>query len=118
MEVESSGLSARQTRPTFPTVPVMEHRVRAEKPHFVPVARKAQHDRLYAPTPSLLRELSRESGLTQRELAAKLIRPQSWVHNCEIGNRRVDLAEFVTWCRVTNVDPQAGLARYLERLQR
>ena len=32
--------------------------------------------------------------------------PQSWVHNCETANRRVDIAEFVSWSKACGVDPQ------------
>lgn len=42
-------------------------------------------------------------------------RPQSWVHNGETGNRRVDIAEFCRWCQACNVDPMELLARYLGR---
>lgn len=80
------------------------------------MATKAQHTGFYKPIPTLLRELRRESSLTQRQLAARLDRPQSWVHNCEIGNRRVDLAEFVAWCRAVEIEPGTGLARYLKKL--
>ena len=43
-----------------------------------------------------------------------LKRPQSWVFNCETGNRRVDVAEFCDWCRACNTDP-ANAIRRLER---
>jgi hypothetical protein len=36
--------------------------------------------------------LGEEADLTQRQLLKK---PQSWVHNCETANRRVDLTEFI-----------------------
>ncbi len=54
-----------------------------------------------------------KAGLTQRELGARLERPQSWIHNCETGNRRVDLAEFVAWCEACQIRPQSGLAQFL-----
>ena len=76
---------------------------------------KAQHNRSYRPIPDLLRELREEAGLSQRQIGEQLDRPQSWVHNCEVGNRRVDLAEFVEWCRAVGIDPKAGLARFLKR---
>jgi transcriptional regulator with XRE-family HTH domain len=45
------------------------------------------------------------AGLTQRELAAKLKKPQSWVYKCESANRRVDVAEFCEWCKACGVAP-------------
>jgi transcriptional regulator with XRE-family HTH domain len=74
---------------------------------------KAQHAKGYARIPALLRTLREDAGLTQREIGKRLRRPQSWVYNCESGNRRVDLAEFCEWCRACQVDPTAGLRRFL-----
>ena len=78
--------------------------------------RKAQHHDEYAPVPTLLRGLRDDAGVTQRELASRLDRPQSWVHNCETGERRVDVAEFVAWARACGVSPRAALDRYLRVL--
>ncbi|MHC4234606.1 MAG: helix-turn-helix domain-containing protein [Planctomycetota bacterium] len=55
-----------------------------------------------------------EAGLTQRELGQRLGKPQSWVHNCESANRRVDVAEFVAWCKACRVKPQDGFSRFLK----
>jgi transcriptional regulator with XRE-family HTH domain len=80
------------------------------------MATKAQHTKAYRPIPGLLREMREKAGLTQRELGERVGEPQSWVHNCEVGNRRVDLAEFVTWCEAAGVAPREGLGRYLKRV--
>ncbi len=74
---------------------------------------KAQHARRYAKLPELLRKLREEAELTQRELGKRLKRPQSWIYNCETGNRRVDLAEFCEWCDGCGVHPTVGLQKYL-----
>lgn len=58
------------------------------------MATKSQHARAYRPLMALLRGLREGAGLTQRDLGGRLGKPQSWVHNCEVGNRRVDVAEF------------------------
>jgi len=75
---------------------------------------KAQHDRRYRPVPALLRDMREEADLTQRELGQRLKKPQSWIYNCESANRRVDLAEFVSWCEACGVKPQDGLKRFLK----
>jgi transcriptional regulator with XRE-family HTH domain len=77
------------------------------------MATKAQHSRRYSRVPVLLRALREEAGLTQRQLGAALDRPQSWIYNCETGNRRVDVAEFCDWCRACRVEPAVALARFL-----
>ncbi|MHC4444384.1 MAG: helix-turn-helix domain-containing protein [Planctomycetota bacterium] len=75
---------------------------------------KAQHALRYRMLPALLRSMREKAGLTQRELGKLLDKPQSWVFNCETANRRVDLAEFVTWCEACGVKPQNGLKRFLK----
>jgi transcriptional regulator with XRE-family HTH domain len=75
------------------------------------VPTKAQHHRRYAAVPAFLRRVREEAGLTQRQIGDKLDRPQSWVYNCESGNRRVDIAEFCTWCRVCGVPPVNAIRR-------
>ena len=44
-------------------------------------------------------DLREKAGLTQRDLGKRLKKPQSWVYNCETGNRRVDVTEFIVWAR-------------------
>lgn len=46
-----------------------------------------------------------QAGLTQRELAAKLKRSNSFVWKIEAGERRVDLLEFIEIARCTGSDP-------------
>lgn len=73
------------------------------------MAVKPNHARAYRNVPGLLRGFREQSGLTQRELADRLGRPQWWVHRAETGSRRVDVAEFVEWCGGCGVDPHAAL---------
>ncbi len=77
------------------------------------MATKSQHAERYRLLPPLLRALREEAGLTQRDLAGRLSRPQSWVYNCETANRRVDVTEFIAWSEACGVDPRAALARLL-----
>jgi transcriptional regulator with XRE-family HTH domain len=41
-----------------------------------------------------LREAREEAGLTQAEVAAHFVRPQSFVSKCESGERRIDPTEL------------------------
>ena len=75
---------------------------------------KAQHELRYRALPPLLRILREEADFTQRELGKRMGKPQSWVHNCETGNRRVDLAEFAAWCQACGVKPLDGVKRFLK----
>ena len=78
------------------------------------MATKAQHGPPYQRLPGFLRALREEAGLTQRELGKRLVKPQSWVYNCETANRRVDLTEFIAWAIACDADPRSVFARFLE----
>jgi hypothetical protein len=69
------------------------------------VPTKPQHALIYQPVPSLLRGLRQRAGLTQRQLAQRVRRPLTWVHESETGSRRVDIAEFVLFCAACGADP-------------
>ena len=52
-----------------------------------------------------LKSIRKRSGLKQRGLATLLGRERSFVANCELGQRRVDLAEFYWICKACGVSP-------------
>ena len=66
---------------------------------------KAQHAPRYRYLPAMLRRFRQEADLTQRDLAAKLQVTHVWVHKSEIGERRVDITEFLDWCAACGIDP-------------
>jgi transcriptional regulator with XRE-family HTH domain len=80
------------------------------------MATKSQHARSYQPVPGFLRQLREEAGLTQRALGERLRKPQSWVYNCETGNRRMDVAEFAAWALACRVDPTVAFRRLVKRI--
>jgi len=75
---------------------------------------KAQHSRPYLRLLEHLRALRHEAGLTQRDLGKRLKKPQSWVHNCETANRRLDVTEFIAWAKACGVEPTVAFARFLD----
>lgn len=79
--------------------------------------RKAQHARDYQCIPVVLRAMREKAGLTQRDLGKALKKPQSWIYNSETANRRVDVAEFVRWCRACGVDPVKSVREVTEQLK-
>jgi transcriptional regulator with XRE-family HTH domain len=78
------------------------------------MATKSQHARSYRRLLPFLRTLREEAGLTQRELGARLKKPQSWIYNCETGNRRVDVSEFIGWADACGVNPKVAFVRFIE----
>ena len=55
-----------------------------------------------------------QAGLTQRDLAARLKRPHSFVGRIEAGERRVDVVEFIEIARVLDIDPKHLFAKLIE----
>lgn len=61
------------------------------------------HDQRYIETVALLRKAREGSGLTQRDLARLLGRPQSYVSKVETCERRLDYVELLQLCRAIGV---------------
>ncbi len=76
---------------------------------------KTIHNTPYQALPTLLLEARVEAGLTQKELATKLERPQSFVSKTENAERRLDVIEFMDLCRGLDADPHELLIR-LEKM--
>jgi len=68
---------------------------------------KAQQNIFYRKLPSFLRQMRENKGLTQRELGKIINEPQSYIYNCETGNRRVDITEFVLWAKACGININA-----------
>jgi transcriptional regulator with XRE-family HTH domain len=56
--------------------------------------RKSIHTPEYAALRAHLHKIRTDAGLSQRDLAARLKVPHSWVAKVENGERRIDLVEF------------------------
>jgi transcriptional regulator with XRE-family HTH domain len=52
----------------------------------------------------LMVKARKAAGLTQRELADRLHKPQSFVAKYEGGERRIDVVEFLVVCQAIGVD--------------
>lgn len=65
-----------------------------------------------------LRNQRNAKGLTMREAAELIGKPHSFVGKVEVGQRRLDVIEFVWYCDQLGFDPVAGLnvIRYPKKL--
>lgn len=45
-----------------------------------------------------------------RDLATRLNKPHSYVHKVEQGERRLDVIEYVWYCKALGLEPEKGLA--------
>lgn len=70
---------------------------------------------LHSPKYAKLREvLTNErlaAGITQTELAKRLKRPQSFVSKFEIGERHLDVIEFIDICKAIGVESRVVLGK-------
>lgn len=60
-----------------------------------------------------LRDARIACGITQQEVACVFGRPQSFIAKVESGERRLDVVEFVRFCRAVSVDPVSILEKLL-----
>lgn len=54
-------------------------------------------------------EARKATGMTQRDLAAKLSKPQSFVAKVEAVERSLSVLEFLEWTKALGTDPRAML---------
>ncbi len=62
----------------------------------------------------ILVQARKKAGMTQRDLAARIKRPHSFVGRTEAGERRVDVIEFIEIARVLGADPRELFAELID----
>ncbi len=77
--------------------------------------RKSVHSEANRLLRALVLEARVQAGLTQRDLAERLGRPQSFVAKYELGERRLDVIEFSTVVRAIGADPVELLRELIRR---
>jgi len=77
--------------------------------------KKSIHSAEYRVVLRTLVDLRHKAGLTQRALAGRLRREQSFVWRIETGERRLDVVEFSWVCRAMGIDPAATFAGMAEQ---
>jgi len=73
--------------------------------------RKSVHTPEYAALREELSGARRVAGLSQRDLAARLKVPHSWIAKVESGERRIDLIEFCWFVSACGGDPVVAFAQ-------
>lgn len=59
----------------------------------------------YARLVHALREIRKLNNVTQIQLAERLGKPQSYIAKVETLERKLDIVEFVDWCKAIGADP-------------
>jgi transcriptional regulator with XRE-family HTH domain len=78
---------------------------------------KSTHSAQYRDLLARIRSVRQARGITQQELARRLGRPQSYVSKVELGERRIDVVEYLHLMRAIEGEPLA-LLRDIERAYR
>lgn len=76
------------------------------------------HDPRYRRLVKALVSARAEAGLTQRDLAARLKKPPSYVAKGESLQRRLDLIEMIDWLAALGVKPGPFIAHMVQDGQR
>jgi transcriptional regulator with XRE-family HTH domain len=79
---------------------------------------KSVHTPEYRLLRARLRETRENAGLSQRELAARLRVPPSWVAKVEAGERRIDFVEFCWFAAACEADAAKLAAEVIAALGR
>ncbi len=66
--------------------------------------KKTVHSKQNAKLCALLTDARKKAGYTQQQLADILERPQSFVAKYELGERRLDVIEFLTIAKILKAD--------------
>lgn len=65
----------------------------------------------------LLRQIRRDAGLSQAELAQRLNLPQSFISKYELGERRLDLLEVRQICNAVGLSLEDFVRKFEELLR-
>jgi len=57
-------------------------------------------------------------GMTMRELATKMKTPHSFIGKVEQGERRLDVVEYIRYCKALEVSPVEGLELLMANMDR
>jgi transcriptional regulator with XRE-family HTH domain len=76
---------------------------------------KSVHSESQSAFCELMIKARKTAGLTQRDLAKRVRRPQSFVAKYEGGERRVDVVEFIEICKAIEADPNKLLKVLIQR---
>lgn len=77
---------------------------------------KSLHSPEYTALLRTLLEARKQSGMTQREVADRLGKPQSYIAKIEGGERRLDVVEFVFLAKALDLDPTSLFGQVLNSI--
>jgi transcriptional regulator with XRE-family HTH domain len=76
---------------------------------------KTIHTERHKKMRELLKDRRKDAGLTQTAVAKRLGKPPSYVAKYELGDRRLDILEFLDVAGAIGFDPQAFIRALVRR---
>lgn len=80
--------------------------------------RKTIHSEAYKAFRLWLRGKREEKGLTLRQVGTALGCPHTFISKVENSERRIDVVEYVTYCKAIGIDMEEGLKIILTHLSK
>ena len=77
---------------------------------------KAKFSPAYDHLRSLLVQAREQAGLRQADVAQRLKRPQSYVSKIELGERRLDVVEYIQFSRAVKADAVQILREVMKKI--
>ncbi len=65
-----------------------------------------------------LKEVREKADLTQRELCRRLDREHTFISKCELGERRIDIAEFYWICKACDSSPRKETDKLIKAFEK
>lgn len=72
------------------------------------------HGKQYQKLLRLLIQCRQRQGMSQSEVSRALKKPRPYANKVEAGERRLDVAEFVTYCKAIDADPVAIITKFVK----
>ncbi len=76
------------------------------------------HENSYRALLPLLRRWREDANLSQQGMAERLGKPQSYVHKCEVGERRLDALEYMEWALALDQKAEVAATALVKLLPR
>lgn len=75
-----------------------------------------KQDPRYEKLQTLLKELRKQQGIKQQDLAELLGKPQSYVSKYEVGDRNIDLIELIDVAKSLDLEPAKAISDLVKSL--
>jgi len=80
--------------------------------------KKTIHSRQSLLIRDALKQVREKANLTQRELCRRLDREHTFISKCELGERRIDIAEFYWICKACNSSPKKEADKLMKAFEK